>query len=332
MAADAWAATSVRQALRAVPELTESVLTYLDHPQPIFSRIPLPYRVVPLGVRTRLLGAIGRLRARSEIAFPGWPIERSVDDAHARVASSYDGREAALLITHDIDTAAELRLIEPLRQIERRAGVPGAFGFVPKLSWPTEDLAQSLVGEGCEVYWHDIGHDGRLPYLGLDAIRAAFDRVLDQSPWAVPLMRAFRSGQLLMSRDLLEVVAERFAIDLSIPDTERDGPYGAAAGCATVFPFRIRGLLELPLTLPQDVYLRRVYDLSPDEVLHTWTDKFAYIKSVGGVAVLNVHPVWVNPRDPGMLAAFEKFVMAAAEDQEILVTTPTALGQILGNR
>lgn len=328
-----------------VPErspLTRVVNAYLDNPRPLFSRLPVSYRAIPLGVRARLLGILARLRARPAIEFPLWPIERSVDEAIMRAwreaaeqdevvlnPPRYDGRTAALLITHDLDSAREIGFVEPLREIERRAGLPSAFGFVPELSWPTEDFARSLVAEGCEVYWHDIGHNGRLPYLGKPAIRAAFDRVSEESPWAPSLMRAFRSGQLLMSRDLFEVVAERFEVDLSLPDTERDGPYGAAAGCGTVFPFSFRNLLEIPLSMPQDVYLRQVYGLSPEDALRTWINKLAYIKSIGGVAVLNVHPIWANPTEPAMLRAFERFVGEAVGDPELLVTTPVVLARLI---
>src|SRR4029077_15895184 len=160
-----------------------------------------------------------------------------------------------------------------------------AFGFVPRASWPTEGQVTDLVADGCEVYWHDIAHDGRLPWLGKSAIRLAFERVVEGGPWALETMRAFRSGQLLMSEALLEVVAERFEVDLSLPDTERFGPYGSSAGCGTVFPFRPRGVLEIPVSLPPDPYLRNVHRLSPDAVLEVWMSKLAYIVSVGGVAV-----------------------------------------------
>jgi hypothetical protein len=91
----------------------------------------------------------------------------------------------------------------------------------------------------------------------------------------------------------------------------------------------IRGLLELPLTMPQDVFLREVEGLSPEATLAVWEDKLRYIKKLGGVAVLNVHPVWANPGRPEMLDAFAKFVQGAAADEDLLVTTPTELRDLL---
>ena len=111
----------------------------------------------------------------------------------------------------------------------------------------------------------------------------------------------------------------------SSPDTERDGPFGGAAGCGTVIPFRYGPLLELPLTLTQEVYLHQVYGFSANEALRIWIEKLAHIRSVGGVAVFNIHPVWVSSKHPDLFRAFQKFVETVANAPDILVTTPSGL-------
>lgn len=273
------------------------------------------------------LRAAARLRPVPPDAFPTWPWETRVDEdlVGRGVRLSYGGRSSALVVTHDIDSGPELHDIERVRAIERQFGVPSSFGFVPGQSWPTEDLARALVEDGCEVYWHDVDHDGHLPYLGVQGIRSAFDRIIDASPWARELMHAFRAGQLLVSRDLMHVVSERFAIDMSIPDTEHHGPYGGAAGCGTVFPFRLNGMLELPLTMPQEVYLRHVYGLSAEDALGVWLTKVGYIRSRGGVAVFNIHPIWMNQANLDMERSFRRFLEAAATMDDVLITTPSDL-------
>ena len=170
-----------------------------------------------------------------------------------------------------------------------------------------------------------FGHNGRLPYLTRAEMRNEFNRVATRAPWASELMRAFRSGQLLVSPDLMEVVGERFSIDMSMPDTERDGPYGGAAGCGTTIPFRYGRVLEIPLTLPQDVFLRHVYGLSAQEALAVWLDKLAYVRAAGGVAVLNIHPVWVSAKHPDLFRAFSNFLEHLAGAEDVLVTTPSQL-------
>jgi hypothetical protein len=312
---------------------------------PLFARLPIPYRLVPLHVRTALLGAKYRLEARrvEGTAFPAWPIESSVDRQRAsgweRATAEAgvplerpawpEGRRAAFLLTHDVDSRPELGLIAALRDAEHVRGLPSAVGFVPRISWPTQAYAEDMVANGAELYCHDIGHDGRLPTLSAAEAVGAFATVFEASPWAQRLMRGFRSGQLLMSPDLRTAVGETFDYDMSLPDTERGGAYGFSAGCATVFPFAIGPLLEIPLTLPQDVFLLQVHRLSPERALACWLRKIEYIVSVGGVAVLNVHPVWVNPSRQRMWDAYVRLLDAVAADERLWVTTPARLAQWL---
>lgn len=307
--------------------LSIAVHRYIDSPRPWFTRLPIDYRMVPLQARMAGLTMLRHMRPPQESTFPAWPIETAIDDEleASDMSLTYGGRRAALVITHDIDSAAELEDIERLRAVERDLGLPSAFGFVPRQSWPTEELARSLVAEGCEVYWHDIGHDGRLPYIGVSRIRDAFERVADRWPWSHELCTTFRAGQLLVSRDLMQVVSERFAIDMSIPDSERSGPYGGAAGCGTVLPFYIDGLLELPLTMPQEVYLRHVYGLTAEEALAIWLAKLDHIRARGGVAVLNIHPVWIGRSHGDMMRSFTFFLKTVARLDDVLVATPSSV-------
>lgn len=305
------------------PDAIQAADTYVSQPAPLFARLPLSYRIVPPAARMAFLAARAR-RTSPDGRFPHWPIETRIDRDRAP-GLTYAGRRAAFLLTHDVDSPRDLELLDDVIALDRRIGIISAVGFVPHQSWPSEQRARQLVDDGRELFWHDISHDGRLPYMPLDRIRREFDNVRRHSPWATDLMRAFRSGQLLTSRNLLTAVAERFAIDMSIPDTERHGPYGATAGCGTVFPFRLHGILEIPVTMPQEVFLRHVYRWPADMIANTWDQKLAYIKARGGVATLNIHPVWIARRDPELRAVVQQLLERVVSDPDLLVTTPTGL-------
>ena len=325
-----------------------ALLDYGSGPAPLFSRLPIPYRVVPLPVRSALLSTMFRRQQQrfGDTVSPHWPVERALDDERrerwAAAAAALGiglsaprypgGRRTALILTHDIDSRPELELIDSIRVLERRHDLPSSFGFVTQVSWPTEQQAQRLVAEGGEVYLHDLRHDGKLPYLPADQIRSALGGVFERSPWARPLMRGFRAGQLLMSPALRSVVGELFEYDLSVPDTERGGPYGYAAGSGTVYPYTIGSLVEIPLTLAQDIYVRHVHGFAAPQVLRTWLEKLRYIAEVGGVTVLNTHPVWVNPKRPDMWQAYDAFLASVATDDRVWVTTPARLVAFLRER
>ena len=308
------------------PAARAAASAYANLPRPLFTRLPFDYRVVPPRIRTAGLRLLARLTPMPS-RFPSWPIEPSLDTPQTGgFAAPF---RAGLVLTHDIDTRAELELVEPIRSFERACGAVSAWGFVPSRSWPTEEGARGLAADGCEVYWHDLRHDGKLAFQPLARIRAAFARVDEASPWATELIQSFRSGHLLMTPDLMTAIDDRFAIDLSIPDTERHGPYGGTAGCGTVVPFLIGRCLEIPLSLPQDVYMRHVDGFDAIEALRVWQSKVEHIVSMGGVAVLNTHPVWVNPWRTDMWQAYRSFLEWAIDRGDLLVTTPGAIRRLL---
>ena len=59
-----------------------ALLAYGSGPAPLFSRLPIPYRIVPLRVRSALLSALFHRQHRrlGETVSPHWPIERALDD------------------------------------------------------------------------------------------------------------------------------------------------------------------------------------------------------------------------------------------------------------
>ena len=315
------------------------VARYVSNPRPVYSRLPFDYRLVPGPIRGAGLALLGRLHAgETAVAFPSWPLEQRFDAlraslwteaagrSHVKLESpSYPGgRRGAVLLTHDIDSRHDLGGIADLRVLERRFGLTSSFGFIPGISWPDRPTFDGLLADGYEIYCHDIRHDGKLPYKSASAIRGSFERFFEANAYARPSVRGFRSGQLLMSSELLRVLADWFEYDLSLPDTERGGPYGSVAGCASVYPFTIDGLLEIPLTMPQDFFLANVERYDSEKMVSVWRDKLEAVLSDGGVAVVNTHPVWTTPKRPGNWTAYEGLLATIAQ-ANAWVTTPSSL-------
>ena len=319
------------------------LLRYLSGPRPAYTRLPFDYRRVPSPVRAAGLALLDRAASRRpQPDFPAWPLEARLDDERAAAwrcaglpaatrPTWPEGRPAAVLLTHDIDSRDDIDGIGPLQTLEGERGFVAAIGFVPEVSWPGRAIVEGLGAAGYEVYCHDERHDGQLPYRGADGIRRTFERFFDRQPWARPLVRGFRAGQLLMSGDLAVAVRDWFDLDLSIPTSERGGPYRGTAGCGTVFPFWLDRLLELPLTLPQDYYLFNVDRQSGPEIARTWVQTLVAIVARGGVAVVNTHPVWTNPRRPPVWDAYVA-LLDAVTASGAWVTTPSAARDWLASR
>lgn len=319
---------------------------YVSNPQPLFSRLPFDYRLVASPMRVLGLAVLERLHGgTADTDYPAWPDEPRLDDFRAELwadtaariglrltTPTYrDGHRGAVLLTHDIDSRSDIGGISDIRGLERRHGLPSSVGFIPQISWPEAAVIDDLTHDGCEVYCHDIRHDGRLAYESSSAMRADFERFFQDHPDARSLLRGFRSGQLLMTSGLLGSLADWFEYDLSLPDTEKGGPYGARAGCATVYPFLVDGLLEIPLTMPQDFFLFNVEHLDSAGMLSVWRDKLVAVLSRGGVAVVNTHPVWTNPKRAGVWAAYDGLLETIAS-ADAWVTTPSVLHDWLLSR
>jgi hypothetical protein len=106
-----------------------------------------------------------------------------------------------------------------------------------------------------------------------------------------------------------------FDYDSSYPDTDPFEP--TSGGCCTWLPFFNDGLVELPITLPQDhtlfVILRR------DE--SAWLEKTAFLREQGGMALLITHPdyMYEGPR----LDAYDRFLEANAGDETVWRALPS---------
>jgi hypothetical protein len=321
--------------------------TYVDLSQPMYSKLPVSYGVVPFPVRAALLRVAGAVRARrapkAESAgptFPEYPVCGVVDRMREEVlrglslgagGAPFTRPRGTLVLTHDTDELSAQPGIEKLRAVERRYGMASAWGILSEKYRLPHACVESLVGEGCEIFSHGYLHDGRLPYLPraeqLQRLRHFFE--------AYPMLRAhtrgFRSGQLARSRSLYSAVQQVFAYDLSPPTTERGGPYGARSGVSTVFPYwNEGGLLHLPLTLPQDYFLAFVEKLSGAEIAARWIAAASEVLALGGVGVHLVHPDNVL-RTSTLLDAYDRFLCWVKEDG-VEVCLPGEIARRLGSR
>lgn len=252
--------------------------------------------VLPRGLQLALRRAFSRAQGRAE--FPRWPIEDGLSDLYEWLFALLgalgggpvpwlglwpDGREWALVLTHDVETAAGLRRREALRAPERELGLRSSWNLVAERYDVGDDVVAALRDEGCEIGVHGLRHDGR--DLGsrrqlrrrLPAMRRAADR------WGAV---GFRSPATQRVWEWMPGLG--FDYDSSTPDTDPFEPQ--PGGCATVLPFFNDDLVELPITLPQDHTLFCVLDHQDGGL---WLDKARHIRHRGGMALALTHPDYV---------------------------------------
>jgi hypothetical protein len=163
-----------------------------------------------------------------------------------------DGKQFALVLTHDVEGRVGWGRCPKLAELESRLGFRSSFNFVPEGEYvPEAKFRDHLVSEGFEVGVHDLRHDGTLYRSGPDfaASSHSINRYLRE--WDAV---GFRAGFMFHNFDWLHNLNIEY--DASTFDTDPFEPQ--PEGVATIFPFwlrgarRKRGYVELPYTLPQD--------------------------------------------------------------------------------
>lgn len=268
----------------------------------LITRMPFSYRLIPSSVRNRFFKAKeGIASLREEVL---GPVEflRSLFLASLVIASNDPiptigfwrrGKSYGLAVSHDVETRLGLedgaaRLIE----VEKELGIRSTWN-IPSDRYPLSSQLLIALGENGEVGGHDTKHDGRLFFASnkdkLSRVRRCKERLelLSRRP-----VRGFRAPLLQHSRGLVEALEKAgFLYDSSMPSWEPLSPTSLKPhGIGTVFPLVISGLVEIPVSLPQDHQLMRVGGLGVSGAVDRLLEASRWIKKTGGACVLLVHP------------------------------------------
>ncbi len=218
-----------------------------------------------------------RLHRLYELLF-GW-ISAAFDTEIPALAWWPDGKEWAIVLTHDVEHEAGYRAISQMRELELEHGFRSCWYLVPERDYRVDDsVVRSLQADGFEVGVHGLRHDGR------DLDEAILpERIAAMRSWAERWGAVgFRAPATHRSWTLMPTLG--FDYDSSSFDTDPFEPQ--SGGCCTWLPFTNGELVELPLTLTMDhtlfVILRRDASL--------WAEKADVIREHGGIAVLLTHP------------------------------------------
>ena len=283
---------------------------------------------LPRAVQIWLRRRYAPIQART--AFPRWPVESSVHDfldlftsivadvagePVARIATWPNGHSWALVLTHDVETAAGAAALDPILELERGLGLRSCWNFVPRRYELADERVQQLRADGFEVGVHGLYHDGRdleshaTLQERLPAIREAARR------WQAD---GFRAPATHRDWELMTLLG--FDYDSSYPDTDPFEPYGG--GCCTWLPFFNRELVELPLTMAQDhtlfVILRR-------HGAEAWVQKAELLRARGGMALIDTHPDYLL--DGRILDAYRELLERYASDRTAWKALPVEVSR-----
>jgi glycosyltransferase involved in cell wall biosynthesis/peptidoglycan/xylan/chitin deacetylase (PgdA/CDA1 family) len=271
--------------------------------------------LIPWQVRLALRRS--RAQSRLETYTDQWPIDIKAGATPPGWPGWPEGKQFAVVLTHDVEGSKGLNRVRHLMAMERRCGFTSSFNFVPEgeYSLPT-DLRAAMASEGFEVGVHGLQHDGKL-YASKREFACKAVRIREyMREWN---SCGFRSP--LMQHKLSWLHQLRAEYDASTFDTDPFEP--EPDGVGTIFPFWVpgpdnSGFVELPYTLPQDFTL---FVVLREPNIDVWKRKIDWIAERGGMALLNTHPDYMcfegeKKKDEFSAELYEEFLKYVREKYE----------------
>lgn len=219
-----------------------------------------------------------------------WPIMPGSEKKPENWSGWPDNKKFAFILTHDVEKQKGHNRVETLMEIEQQYGIVSSFNFVPERYIVSPQLRKKLTDSGFEVGVHGLKHDGKLynsRKIFLERAKKINGYLKD---WNAS---GFRSPAMHHNLDWLRDLNIEY--DSSTFDTDPFEPQ--PDGVNTIFPFWVPpgrgrpGYVELPYTIPQDFTL---FIIMKEKNIDIWKRKLDWIAENKGMALLNVHPDYLN--------------------------------------
>ncbi len=225
-----------------------------------------------------------------------WPILKTAGISPQGWTGWPENKQFALVLTHDVESKIGHDKCIDLMKMEQNLGFYSSFNFVPERYIVDPKLRNFLSRNGFEIGVHGLYHDGKL-----FSSRTTFDRRASRINSYLREWSAVGFRAPAMHHNLEWIHDLYIEYDASTFDTDPFEPQSDGTG--TIFPFYVagrnseKGYVELPYTLPQDF---TVFILMKEKNIDIWKRKLDWIAEMGGMALVNTHPDYMNFHDQKM--------------------------------
>jgi hypothetical protein len=254
---------------------------------------------MPVAVRRHLQRY--SLRDWDKKPFPRWPVDTSVEsilettlrlNLKAQGINELpfiwfwpDGAQACAVMTHDVEAPAGRDFCGRLMDLDDSYGIKSSFQVVPESRYEvSKAYLESIRCRGFEVNVHDFNHDGHLFSDYEEFKRRALEIEKYRHRFAA---QGFRAGVLYRNTEWFDLL--HFEYDMSVPNVAHLDPQHG--GCCTTFPYFIRDILEIPVTMTQDYSL---FHILRNYSMDLWEVQIAAIRKKHGVMNFIVHPDYIR--------------------------------------
>ena len=231
-----------------------------------------------------------------------WPILKGSETKPENWEGWPDNKKFAFVITHDVEHQRGHDRIIELMNLEKKLGFVSSYYFVPERDYRvSENMINKIKDSGFECGVHGLYHDGKL-FNSEKIFLERKDKINKYiKEWNV---NGFRAPAMHHN---LEWIGELdIEYDLSTFDTDPFEPQ--PDGVNTIFPFWVKnsrhkdgGYVEIPYTLAQDF---TPFIMLKHTDINIWKSKLDWIAENGGMALVNVHPDYINFQNKRTLEEF----------------------------
>lgn len=194
------------------------------------------------------------------------------------------GKRAALVLTHDIETGHGQAYVKAIAEIEAGIGFRSSFNFIPERYPLDRSLMQWLRDHGFEIGIHGLKHDGKEFFDK----RTFSERVKKINRYVKEFdALGFRAPLTHRNPDWMQELDITY--DASFFDTDPYEPI--AGGVMTIWPYLLGHFVELPYTLVQDYTLFNILD---EKTPRIWLEKVDFIRRYHGMILVNTHPDYLH--------------------------------------
>ena len=295
------------------------------------------YAIRPFVPRNLQL-AVRRIYAKQQakVEFPAWPIEPILVDRMKRelrlqldasgenelpMINFWPGSaRAAVILTHDVEWEYGAKNIPRVRELEKKYGVVSSWNFVPERYTFDKRIFRTLIDDGCEIGVHGLYHDGK-DFESRGTFKQRLPRINAYlKGWGAV---GFRSPATHRNPEWMPEIAAEY--DSSFPDTDPFGPQ--SGGCCSIFPFFLKNMVELPITMPQDHTLLEIL-LAKD--INIWKKKASWIIQNHGLVNIIIHPDYMLSDEH--LRYYEEFLKFITTFENIWFALPKDVARWWRNR
>ena len=280
---------------------------------------------IPRSIQLFLRRRYARIQS-AHIRFPAWPIEPRVVEILEdclkqilqkrnrplihRISPWPEKKRFAFVITHDVEGKDGLRHAPNVAALEKKYGFVASWNIVPELYPIDGRIVENLKAEGCEIGVHGLKHDGR----EFESREVFEKRIIKIKQYASQWKAAgFRSPSTLRNVDWVPDLG--FDYDSSFHDTDPYEPQ--PGGCCSIWPFFIKDVVELPITLPQD---HTLFEILGYRDISIWRQKTDWIENHRGMVLIDVHPDYLL--SPKQFSLYEQFLVYMRTKQDFWHALP----------